>query len=112
MIDNNFIPVIPEKDDHFLRKLIDKIGLEAEPVIVKIMPSPEARISECFPNVDYKVDQDGGVRVIGWQIWKTKNLIEAEFHSVWKTDEKELVDITPRIVPLTEILFIEDCNRP
>ena len=112
MLDNNLIPVIPDKDDLFLNKLIDQIGLDAEPVIVKIMPYPGALVSECFPNVDQRIAQDGGTRVTGWQVWKTKNLIEAEFHAVWKTDENELIDVTPKIVPLQEILFIEDYNRP
>ena len=108
MNSSHLIPEIPKKDDPFLKKLIETIGITAAPVLVKIKPCPGAIVSECFPNVDKKIEKNGGTRIVGWQIWRTKNLIEAEFHAVWKSDKNVLIDITPKIVPMSEIMFIED----
>ena len=47
---------------------------------------------------------------MGWQIWKTKNLIEAEAHAVWKYLNEELHILTPKESGVSKILFVEDEN--
>jgi hypothetical protein len=105
---NSLIPVLPKEDDPFLKQLVDKMRLVAKPVLVPIRPSAESTVNECFPNVERQIASFGGTQILGWQIWKTKNLIEAEFHAIWKTVNDELIDITPKIVSMNEILFVED----
>ena len=65
-------------------------------------------MTECFPAVAEKIKRDGGSQVIGWQIWKSAILIEAEFHAVWKSSEGVLTDITPKQIPNSRILFLPD----
>jgi hypothetical protein len=47
---------------------------------------------------------------MGWQIWKTKNLIEAEAHAVWENPDGDIFDLTPKENGTTRILFVEDEN--
>lgn len=53
----------------------------------------------CHPNVQGWVDKVGGSRVAGWLLVRNNSLIynglwHWTFHSVWKTPEGELVDVT------------------
>ena len=82
-----------------------------EPVYVPIRPEGHALLNECFPNVEEMVKKCGGKSVIGWQIWELYGImIEAEFHAVWLSPKNELIDITPKSLPLDRILFLEDPN--
>ena len=58
-----------------------------------------------------KVKNAGGRMILGWQIWETKYLVEAEFHAVWENPNEELIDLTPKeITNINKILFVEDEN--
>ncbi|MCK9396887.1 MAG: hypothetical protein M0Q44_15000 [Methylobacter sp.] len=105
------IPKVPAPEDQDVSKLIEAIGIDAQPIYVAVKPDSRALINECFPNVAEKIKSEGGSQIVGWQIWKTQNLIEAEFHAVWRSDNNELLDITPKPVPFSEILFLEDKGR-
>ena len=72
---------------------------------IPVIPESGSIINNCFYNVSNKIAEDGGEIVYGWKIWDRQEFWEAEFHSVWRKDEK-LLDITPQYVD--EILFFED----
>jgi len=56
-----------------------------------------------------RILEHGGNEVIGWTIWLWPNvLVEAEFHSVWKNHDGELIDITPKQNEEEKILFLPD----
>lgn len=76
------IPKVPTLEDQDVSKLIEAVGIDAQPIYVAVKPDSRALINECFPNVAEKIKNEGGHQVIGWQVWKTQNLIEAEFHAV------------------------------
>jgi len=88
--------------------LLSKVGAKSEPVFLPSRPVAGAPLNECFPIVDKKVESAGGKKVLGWQIWKTPLLVEAEFHAVWESPEGDLIDITPKSLPLAKILFLQD----
>ena len=67
-----------------------------------------ARQNECFATVAEKVRRDGGERVLGWHLWKGKLIAEAEFHAVWKSPYGQLVDVVPRPLFISSILFLPD----
>jgi len=106
-----FLPSVPKIEDQHLKKLIEIIGINTQPIYVDIKPDRNAIINECFPNVSEKIKKEGGTRITGWQFWKTNNLIEAEFHAIWKSDSDNLLDVTPKQIPFKKILFIEDSER-
>ena len=101
----------PSITDIHLEKLLDKIKLQkSSGVYIEVKPSLDAKLYECIYNVRDKIKIDGGKEILGWEIWKTDILIEAQFHSVWQSPNKVLVDITPREseVKVENILFFPD----
>jgi hypothetical protein len=101
---------VPEENDPYLLKLLKLVNATHEPLIVEIKPEPGAEVIDCFNVVKKKVEEAGGKCICGWQVWKAEYLIEAEAHAVWETPEEELIDLTPKglPVPVTSILFVED----
>ena len=50
--------------------------------------------------------------MIGWQVWEWPGLyLEAEFHAVWRSPSGQLIDLTPKEMPIHKILFLEDPVR-
>lgn len=79
------------------------------PIYVPVVPAAGTEINECFGNVEKVVKQRGGIAVNGWVIWKMANiLVEAEAHSVWKSENGELIDVTPHLEHESQILFLPD----
>lgn len=97
------------KDSDLIR-LERKLKASHEPIFVDVVPEDWALLSECYPNVERKVKESGGRMVLGWQVWKTRHLIEGEMHAVWESPEEELIDITPKDPSFSQIMFIEDEN--
>ena len=57
------------------------------------------------------VQEQGGQHINGWAIWQWASiLVEAEAHSVWRSPEGELVDITPHDNGERAILFLHDAD--
>lgn len=100
--------MVPNQITDEIRLLLSKIGVQEEPKYVKCKPNQNHPQNECFPVVAERVEADGGERILGWQIWQGQLLVEAEFHAVWKTPDGELIDITPKPIPLDRILFVAD----
>ena len=89
-----------------------RVNAAVSPVFVPIVPGPNAKVNECFPNVQAKIAVDGGGFENGWQIWEWPNVyIEAEFHSVWVSAQGDRVDVTPKPIPMDRILFVSDPSR-
>jgi hypothetical protein len=100
----------PQKIDKRVRSFCKEIcgGL---PVYLPVQVDPSAAPNCCFQNVKEKVEREGGEIVVGWAIWEWKYVIlEGEHHAIWRTTLGNLVDITPKPIPLTEILFLQDAT--
>ncbi len=99
---------VPERINRKIRYYANKIV--ANPVIkyIPVIPEPFANVNECFPNVKDKIRRNNGKMLIGWQIWETPILLEAEFHAIWQSPNNEEIDITPKLFNLNRILFVED----
>jgi hypothetical protein len=100
--------IVPKTISDDIRYLVSELHLSDDPQYVRSRPDPGSSLNDCFPIVDAKVKAEGGQRVLGWQIWQTQLLVEAEFHAVWASTTGELLDITPKPCPLSEILFLSD----
>lgn len=100
----------PKSIDKDVEKLLDKLDATHEPIYIKVSPEVGAKINDCFIIVREKVKNSGGRMILGWQIWKTKYLIEAEFHAVWENPDADLIDLTPKEGDIEKILFVEDEN--
>lgn len=90
-----------------------------EPTYIPIIPGNGFGIDfECLPgqchlNTAVASKQMGGEPVFGWSIWENTNgdWLMAEFHSVWKTPQSELIDVTPDLDGETCRLFCIDPVR-
>lgn len=91
-----------------VKRLLTELNCEIEPIYVKCVPEKEAQLNDCFSLVEKRIKSHGGSAALGWQISKSKLLVEAIFHAIWKAKDGELIDISPKPVPLDEILFIQD----
>lgn len=82
------------------------------PVYVEVRPTAGAQERDCFSVVAEQIRTNGGEEQIGWIIWEwPKVFLEAEFHSVWRQPDGELLDITPHAVQTTKVLFLPDPRR-
>ncbi|NWL87816.1 hypothetical protein DMN77_09400 [Paenibacillus sp. 79R4] len=100
--------MVPDLNDAKVQRLLKKINSKYEPIYIPVVAESYALPNECYPNVEKKVELDGGSRIFGWQIWRTTLICEAEFHAVWKSHDGKLLDITPKSPPVESILFIQD----
>src|SRR5687768_5682713 len=104
---NSIMTKTEEFDAKNLNDLLKLISLKSTDVInVKVKTEPYSERNFCFPIVERKVREENGEVVYGWRIWKHIFMIEAEFHSVWRSPEGELIDITPN--GFHEIIFVPD----
>ena len=100
---------VPEKVTTDIARLLAQLGKEAKDVrFVQHRPEPESEQNDCFPTVQHKIDADGGKMILGWQIWQTVLLVEAEFHAVWEGPNGEWFDLTPKPFELEQIYFLSD----
>ena len=100
----------PQLNDPDVKKLLLKMGLAQKPQLVIARTEAGAVIFECVDNVNRQVFLSGGDIKLGWQIWKTDNSIEAEFHAVWENPQRQLIDITPKQFPVGQIMFVPDSS--
>lgn len=96
----------PERIDHDIARLISQLNSTEKPVFVTHRPEQYAQVNECFPAVEKMIAINQGAMCLGWQIWRTNLLVEAEFHAVWRSPQGELIDITPKPRKLQHILFL------
>lgn len=108
---SQFINLLPDKTNENIKKLVSKLGIEIEPMILDIIPDADAEYGSCFVNVLNKVREEKGEIIYGWQFCEYPYMIEAEFHAVWKSPNGQLIDITPSISNENQILFIIDKSR-
>ena len=79
------------------------------PIFMEVQPEPGSVMNECFDNVSTFVKRRGGTPLLGRTIWNYHDLwLEAEFHSVWKTPDGELTDITPPVDGESVLMFLPD----
>jgi hypothetical protein len=106
------VNLLPDKDNNHILELIRLLDIKALPFYVEIKPELDAINGSCFINVKDKIAEYGGEEVLGWQFIEYTYMIEAEFHSIWRTPEGQLLDITPPSYPVAnQILFIIDLNK-
>lgn len=105
------IPIVPKDlDSTWLKKILARLNSPSNPEFIDCVPCEHALANECYPNVEAKIKKDGGSTIYGWQVWQTENLIEAEFHAIWKSEDGQIIDITPSPFNVERILFVRDLN--
>ena len=104
-----FKGIVPKFVSKDIEKFCKKINYKAKPVYINVKPAENAIIHNCFINVSNFIKENGGTCIYGWAIWLHPHcLLEAEFHSIYKDKNGNLVDITPYKDNIHQILFLED----
>ncbi len=101
-------PAVPSDTDGNVLAFCQQINSN-KPFYVDVHSWGQSQSVECFHNVNKYKELNGGDIVYGWCIWQhTKIMLEAEFHSVWKSPEGAYLDITPNPINFKRILFLPD----
>ena len=99
--------VVPASVTIPIADLCARLVRDGTPVYVDVRPAPGATPTDCFINADAYAREHGGSVLYGWQIWEWPDtLLEAEFHAVWRSPGGELVDVTPKVMGCSQILFL------
>ena len=105
-------PTTPLNISPQILELCRSINSDAKPNFIPVNSRPEYAEGDCWENVELHIRRSGGEAQHGWMIWENPHLwIEAEFHSVWKCGNGELIDITEKGDGETKILFLPDSKR-
>jgi hypothetical protein len=77
------------------------------PRYVDVQPRSDSGYSDCFNDVARHVEEHGGRRLCGWQIWEWPGVfVEAEFHAVWQRPDSTLTDVQRKPDGEVRILFL------
>ncbi len=98
----------PKEINSDVKRVLSKIGTGNEPIFIPVRPEFDARKDSCFYNVPRVIAREGGKKHYGWAILDGPFICEGERHAVWETESGELIDVTPREIPITEIMFVSD----
>lgn len=99
----------PKKISLEILELCKKAVPSGRPLFVNVSIDPESAINECFTNVERYTAKHGGKSVLGWQIWEWPGVFaEAELHSVWKSPDGTLIDVSPKVDGEKLTLFVPD----
>lgn len=101
---------IPNTENRHFKKLETILNADFEPIEITCEIEENEVALDCFNIVKKKVENFGGKMILGWQIWETNMLMEAEAHAVWEDENEDLHDISPKDfnLPINKIVFIED----
>lgn len=99
----------PKEIFPYVREFCRTLNPENGPFFLKVTPEEAAKPLACTLNVEDKIQKEGGSAVYGWKIWEWYGLmIEAEFHTVWRSADGDLYDITPNEGGYEKVLFLPD----
>lgn len=108
--------VSPKKVDKQTKLAIEQLELtEASTQLLKLYSQVDfdAEMHCCHLNVWVQCLQKGGSAQHGWIIYqdKSKAILVAVFHTVWKAPDGSVLDITPREFGDKRVLFVMDDKR-
>lgn len=101
----------PQSINRHVLALCARLGATEPPIYVDVQPRSDSGFADCFNDVVRHVEESGGTRLHGWQIWEWPGvLVEAEFHAVWQKPDGSLADVQSKPDGETRILFVPQAN--
>lgn len=92
-----------------VQRVLNRLPSKAAPVRLSFTDlGQDYKEAACHVNAKHRAETAGGLRVHGWVVWQYPRAAQAEFHSVWRNADGDLVNITPHRNDQAEILFVED----
>ena len=107
-----FETIVPREFHEGIQRLCKRIGTGTAPCFVEVVPEADSIFSECFRNVQRKIQRDGGESQHGWIIWEAPNiLVEGEFHCIWRSPGGKLLCVSARKDNEGSLAFLPDHSR-
>jgi hypothetical protein len=104
--------ITPLADSVQVKALCAMVVRDATPLMLMVDHAPDAMVSDCFHNVNKKVDREGGAILYGWDISEWVGvLVEAEYHAVWLGPDGPPKDVSPNQHARKQVLFLPDPSR-
>jgi hypothetical protein len=109
-------PQSPSQINKHVRTLSDQLSIAADEHLLMEYVKPRRfspELANCHLNSRLQAKCEGGSVQSGWMIAQDEkfNFAEAIFHTVWRTPEGVLRDVTPRIDGEERVMFIPDSQR-
>lgn len=109
-------PQSPKKIDRTIHCLVNYLALNVNDAVHLKFTRPTAFVPEsefCHFNAWLQTRHAGGKPQSGWILTQDKlqAFAEAIFHTVWKSPDGRLLDVTPRTDLEKRILFVPDPTR-
>ncbi len=108
-MEQNMIPMVtPMEINEKIKEFCETISTEMNPIYIDVVPYVKGVAGKCFQNVDTYIEEYGGKRIVGWNIYKCKNIfLQAESHAIVETMDKKWIDVSPHD-GCEKILFLKD----
>ena len=103
---------VPRLESRSARIILERLGSAYPAEYVGVEAWVGSLRNESLEDVGRRVEADGGQVIVGWALWKSELLVEAEYHAVWLDGEGRKVDIAQRELVLDHILFVPDDRTP
>jgi hypothetical protein len=104
--------IIPDIKNNYVTSFCQSITQDQKPLYIHHEPLPNKPLKECFPIVSEQIATLGGKQISGWFLLEIPGIwLEAEFHAIWERPDGVWVDITPRTLPFSKVLFLPDSKR-
>jgi len=99
---------VPSANDKKVLNFCKQIN-NNQPFCVDVHLWEQSQTDDCFNNVNKYIELKGGDIIYGWTVWHhLRIMLEAEFHSVWKSPKGAYLDITPKSNSFKRIVFLPD----
>lgn len=103
----------PRRIDPSVRRLLQTMQLNPSHAVWLEFHRPKdfkPEFAECHINVLIQCRLHKGEPVSGWTIWqdRAQDFVEAQFHTVWRAQDKRILDLTPRQDREHSVLFVPD----
>ena len=86
----------PREIDEKVKGFCENISLDGKLLYVDTVTYIKSISGKCFQNAESYIKEFGGKKVIGWKIWRCKNIyLQAESHAIVKTEKGNMVDVSP-----------------
>ncbi len=104
------IPVPPsDEPSELVLSVCRSLVPNAFPLLISVNHSADSVAGECHENVKKRILNHGGEAQYGWAISDIPGwAIQAEFHSIWRADDGNLLDPTPPLHGGPRVLFLPD----
>lgn len=80
---------------------------------VEVAPPPGFPIGQCWYNCIEHSLNNGGQIVYGWLFWEVNHsYYVAQHHAVWRSENGNLIDLTPNATGTKKVLFMPDDRAP